>query len=60
MTRGAWNFTEENEIKKVVRKYWVCCKFIWVHILFPTFILFLFLLVLVNIRLYIFIECVQN
>ena len=31
MTRGAWNFTEENEIKKVVRKYWVCCKFIWVY-----------------------------
>ena len=60
MTRGTWNFMEESEIEKAIRRHWVCCKFILVHILFLTFILVLFLLILVNIRSYIFNECVQN
>ena len=57
MTRGARNFIEESETRKTVRKYWACCKFIWVHILFPTLFGFIFIS-FVNIHLYIFIECV--
>ena len=42
MTCGVQNFMEESETRKNVRKYWACCKFIWVHILFLTFIWFYF------------------
>ena len=42
MTRGAWNFMEESEIRKAIGRHWTCCKLVWVHILFPTFILFYF------------------
>ena len=60
MTHETRNFIEENETWKVLGKHWTCCKLVWVYVLFLTTIWCLFLLVSINICLYIFIECVQN
>ena len=43
MIRETQNFMERNKTWKVVGRYWACCKFVWVHILFLTLIWFSFL-----------------
>ena len=40
MTHGAWNFTKESETRKAVGRHWACCKLVWVHVLFLTFLFF--------------------
>ena len=53
MTRGIWNFMEKSETWKTIRKHWACYWLVLVHVLFPTTIWFYFLLVSVNIYLFI-------
>ena len=52
-------FMEESENQKVIRRYWTCCKLVWVHIWFPTYIWFYSIGFCKYLSMYIYLLCTE-